>query len=215
MNPWVVLAGVALAGVAIWQVRGEVARHQQRRDGEPSPMPAAHAGHLTNPLRRLVQSPEALLDAAGLAPGMTVLELGPGPGYFTVPAARRVGNAGRVLAVDVQPAMIAMLERRLAQSGLSNAEARIADAHHLPAADASVDAAFLVSVLGEIPEPGRALAELRRVLKPTGSLTIGESRGDPDRLGQVEVMDLCRQAGFQLADSHSTWFWNALNFRPV
>lgn len=90
---------------------------------------------LASPLRRLLQDPGAIVQPY-VQQGMTVLEPGPGMGFFTVELARRVGSSGRVVAVDVQPRMIAGLKRRLARVGLlERVEARIAPADSLGLAD--------------------------------------------------------------------------------
>src|SRR5512144_2327435 len=74
---------------------------------------------LATPLRKLVQDPAAIL-APFVREGMTVLEPGPGMGFFTLEAARRVGPRGRVVAVDLQPRMLAALRRRAARAGLGD-----------------------------------------------------------------------------------------------
>ncbi len=71
---------------------------------------------LASPLRRLLQDPGKILDPY-VSEGMTVLELGPGMGFFTLELARRVGPQGRVIAVDVQPKMIEGLVRRAGKAG--------------------------------------------------------------------------------------------------
>jgi ubiquinone/menaquinone biosynthesis C-methylase UbiE len=65
-------------------------------------------------------------------------------------------------------------------AGLSNVETHVASAYDLPVPSASVDRAFLITVLMEIPDPNRALAELHRVIKPNGVLSITEQFPDPD-----------------------------------
>lgn len=72
---------------------------------------------LVNPLRRLVQNPVALLQPY-VAEGMTVLEPGPGMGFFTLDLARLVGPAGRVIAIELQPRMLEALRRRAQRAGL-------------------------------------------------------------------------------------------------
>src|SRR5689334_13654635 len=72
---------------------------------------------LASPLRRLMNSPRQVLDPY-VRDGMTVLEPGPGMGFFTLEIARRVGATGRVIAVDIQPRMLAGLEKRAAKAGL-------------------------------------------------------------------------------------------------
>ena len=133
---------------------------------------------MDNPLRRW--DVRHALDRAGLRPGETALELGPGPGAFTVDAAQRVGPEGRLIAVDIQLGMIAQVNARVKAAGLTNVETHVASAYELPIADASVDRAFLITVLPEIPDPVRALREIHRVLKPGSIISTTEEFLDPD-----------------------------------
>jgi len=81
--------------------------------------PSWFASVLNNPLRRWLHRPEAILGGLVLS-GFTVVELGCGSGPFTVPLAKMVGPAGRVIAADVQPAMLAKVRKRVAQSGVQD-----------------------------------------------------------------------------------------------
>jgi len=155
-----------------------------------------------------------MLDLFGVRPGATVLELGPGNGYFSIDAGRLLGRGGRLICLDIQPPMLTDLRGRLAAAGVTNAHPVLGDAHHLPLADDSVDAAFLVTVLGEIPDRQQGLAELRRVLKPGGLLLVAVKAGaaegyQPELLGietpiwftlftEEEIADYYRQAGLQI-----------------
>jgi len=169
----------------------------RERYGRRGPIPVSQAGMLLHPLRGWLQPVIPILDKFGLRPGATVLELGPGPGYFTAEAARIVGPEGRVVCVDLQPGMLQMLAGRLEEASVRNACLLAGDATRLPLAGASVDAAFLVTVLGEIPDRPQALTELRRVLKPGGVLSFSESLTDPDYVFQASLRDLCRAMGFR------------------
>ncbi len=155
---------------------------------------------LDSRLRRLYQPPAQVVDWAKIDKGMHVLELGPGPGAFTLEIAGRVGDAGHVTAVDISPVMIAKLEAKITKSGVANITPRVAPAYELPLPDASIDRAFLMSVLGEIPDRARALAEVRRVLKPDGLLAVGEILPDPDFSLPQTIVRWCRPADFQLVD---------------
>ena len=136
-------------------------------------------------------------------------------------AARRVGTTGRLIAVDIQPEMIAQVEKRVREAGLTNVETHIADAYHLPLDDASVDRAFLVTVLPEIPDQARALAELRRVLrspepaegKPGGLLSITEDFFDPDYPFASETVRRVEAAGFSLEQRFGNFWVYTINFR--
>ena len=154
-----------------------------------------------------------VLDRVGIRPGERVLELGPGPGMFTVEAAQRVGAEGRLIAVDIQPKMIAQVEKRIQDAGLTNVETHVADAYHLPLDDASVDRAFLVTVLPEIPDQPCALAELRRVLKSGGMLSITEEFADPDYPFAFETIRRVEAAGFKLDQQFGNFWVYTLNFR--
>jgi len=111
--------------------------------------------------------------------GERILELGPGDGLYTLPVAESLAPSGRLDALDIQQEMVDHLTREAADSGLSNIDAVQGDATALPFPDACFDAAFLVTVLGEVPDQDAALRELRRVLKPGGRLVFGETPFDP------------------------------------
>ena len=167
---------------------------------------------LHSPLRGLVHPVQPMLARFGLRPGPTVLELGPGNGYFSIEAARLLGAGGRLVCHDIQPPMLHDLRDRLAAAGVTNAHPVLGDAHHLPLPDASVDVAFLVTVLGEIPDRPQALAELRRVLKPGGTLSITEHLTDADYQFEDTVRDLCRACGFAPREHHRGLLGYTMNF---
>jgi ubiquinone/menaquinone biosynthesis C-methylase UbiE len=181
------------------------------RLGHSAPCPAALSCIVNNPIRRRYMRP--VLDRVGIRPGERVLELGPGPGAFTVEAARRVGSGGRLVAVDIQPEMIAQVEKRVQEAGLTNVETHVASAYDLPLDDASIDRVFLVTVLPEIPDRQRALVELRRVLKPGGELSITEEFLDPDYPLARTTAAWVAEAGFELAERYGNWWIYTLNFR--
>jgi ubiquinone/menaquinone biosynthesis C-methylase UbiE len=108
-----------------------------------------------------------------------VLEIGPGTGYYALEAAEWIGRDGRLEIFDLQQEMLDHTMRRARERGLDNVAATQGDATRLPFDDASFDAAYLVTVLGEIPDQDAALRELRRVLRPGGRLVVGEVALDP------------------------------------
>jgi len=163
-----ILVGIIL----FWLFPLKLIARLAKRFGDATPCPSSLSWLIDNPIRRGYLG--SILDRVGILPGDCVLELGPGPGMFTVEAARRVGRIGRLVAIDIQPQMMAQVESRVREAGLTNVEAHVASAHNLPLGDASVDRAFVVTVLPEIPDHGRALAELWRVLNPGGVLSVTE-----------------------------------------
>ena len=111
--------------------------------------------------------------------GERVLEVGPGTGYYTLDVADWVSPGGQLDILDLQQEMLDHTMRRADERGLTNITPRRGDARQLPYPDATFDAAFLTTVLGEIPDQDAALRELARVLKPGGRLVVGELFGDP------------------------------------
>lgn len=141
-----------------------------------------NAGRLDDPERRKWLPPDAVLDLLEIREGMTVADVGAGTGYFALSLAERVGSAGLVLAVDIQPAM---LERLKANLGSQPEGDRIrpslgaADATGLP--DASADLVLLANVWHEVDDHAAVLRETERILKPGGRLAILDWRTDVEQ----------------------------------
>jgi ubiquinone/menaquinone biosynthesis C-methylase UbiE len=152
------------------------------------------------PGRGLFLSARALTRALALRPDARVLEIGPGPGYFSAEVARAVPK-GRLELVDVQREMLQKARRRLQRAGVRNSGYAQADAVHLPFRRGSFDAAFLVAVLGETPDAGECMAAVARVLRPGGTLLVAELPGDPDAVSEEQVQDLAVAAGLELVGS--------------
>jgi ubiquinone/menaquinone biosynthesis C-methylase UbiE len=131
---------------------------------------------MLNPLRRWLESPAALL-GPHVRPGMTVLEPGCGMGFFSLELARRVGPTGRLVCVDLQPRMIAGLERRVRRAGLSGRLEAIAgtlDDERLDAHRENVDFAAAIHMVHEVPDPARFLGRLAELARPGGRLLLME-----------------------------------------
>jgi ubiquinone/menaquinone biosynthesis C-methylase UbiE len=178
--------------------------------GHTAACPPSFSWYFTSGFRRRYMQP--VVERLGIEPGDRVLELGPGPGAFSVEAARRAGHAGKLTVIDIQPEMIAKVEARLRAAGIANAETRVAGATELPMEDSSIDRAFLVTVLGEIADQRRALAELHRVLRPGGILSITEEFSDPDYPFAGETIRKAEAAGFRLCARFGNFLVYTLNF---
>jgi ubiquinone/menaquinone biosynthesis C-methylase UbiE len=129
-------------------------------------------------------------------PGERVLEVGPGTGYYTLPVAEQI-SPGTLDALDVQQEMLDHTMRRAAETGIGNIAPARGDARSMPYPDATFDAAFLVTVLGEVPDQDAALRELRRVLKPEGRLVVGEILFDPHTVTFKSLRRRAEEAGFR------------------
>jgi SAM-dependent methyltransferase len=114
----------------------------------------------------------ALLDRAALAPGDRVLDLACGTGLVTLPAARAVGPSGQVIGVDIADRMVEALRERAAAAGLPQVTAARMDAEQLALPDDSVDVVLCALGLMYLPDPGQALQEVKRVLRPGGRAVL-------------------------------------------
>ena len=134
---------------------------------------------LASPIRRISFDPRKIL-APFVSEGMTVLEPGPGMGFFTLELARAVGPKGRVVAVDVQAKMLAALERRARRAGLSGRiECRLVRGDGLGVGDLAgkVDLVIAFAMVHEVPDTGRFFQEAAAALKRGGHLFFVEPAG--------------------------------------
>ena len=129
-------------------------------------------------------------------------------------AARAAGPDGMLIAIDSQPRMVETAARKAEAAGLTNVTSAAATAGHLPLKDSSIDRAFLIAVLPEIPDRRQALAELRRVLRPEGVLSISEEFLDPHYPRLARTLCWVEEAGFEVVERSGSWWAYTLNFRP-
>lgn len=179
------------------------------------PMPEFMANLIDNPLRRRIQPPAETAVRHGIRPGMRVLEVGPGNGRYTLAAARQVGPAGDVVTVDIEPRMIERVQKRAAEAGVENIDARVADVYDLPFDDASFDLVYMITVINEIPDPAAAMAEFHRVLKPDGALAFSELLLDPDYPLASRLVTLATTQGFELHKKIGGFFYYTLIFKKA
>lgn len=126
-----------------------------------------------NPLRHLIHDPEKILDSY-VKPGMTVLDIGCGMGFFSLGMARMVGPEGRVISLDLQTIMLEILEKRAIKGGiLERIETRLVKEGGFPV-ETPVDFALCFWMVHEVPDQALFLRELTRVLKPGAHALIAE-----------------------------------------
>lgn len=158
---------------------------------------------LASPVRRwLGQRPQEILSPY-IREGMTVLEPGPGMGFFTIPLAQIVGASGKVIAVDLQPKMIAVLKRRAAKKDvLERIDARVSSAEtmHLDDLNSKVDFTLAFAIVHEFPDAAKFFAEVARASKPGAHLLLAEPSGhvkDEDFTAQLKA---ATAAGFTVRE---------------
>ncbi len=176
------------------------------------PMPSFLANMVDNPLRRRIQPPAKMPLRHGIEPGMTVLEVGPGNGRYTIELARRVGPMGRVVTVDIEPRMIERVKQRAEAEGITNLDAKVSYVYDLPYDDGTYDAVSMITVIGEIPEPERAMREFYRVLTPGGILAFSEVLMDLDYPLATTLIRQVGQQGFRVKKKLGNFFAYTLVF---
>ncbi len=178
------------------------------------PMPAIMGNAIAaGPYRSRVQPPSMIIEALDVRPGMEIVELGCGSGYYTVAVAKAIQPAGLVFAVDIQQGMLDKLKTRMETEGVDNIIPVLADAvGNIPLDDGVADAIFSVTVLPEIPDPLTALLQVKRLLKKDGIFVNAEFLLDPDFPMRRTVVKWAKQAGFKLNRQIGNVFRHVLVF---
>lgn len=157
---------------------------------------------LANPLRRLWEKPE-MICGPYVRPGMTVVEVGPGMGFFSLPLARMVGDQGLVVCVDVQPRMINSLHRRAQRAGLlERMDLRVCpqDALGLDDLAGTADFVLLFAVVHEVPDQPGLMAQVRNLLKPEGRCLLAEPAGHVDAGQFAETVSVAQRASLSVIE---------------
>jgi predicted methyltransferase len=153
-----------------------------------------------------------IVRALALRPGMAVADLGAGTGLFTVAFAETVGPTGTVYAVDLIPAFLAHIRRKIERAGLTQVQLIQASDRSAELPPASVDLVFMSDVYHHLEYPQHVLASLRQALRPGGSLWVIDFQREPGRspawvlshvrAGKAEVLRELALAGFELVAEH-------------
>lgn len=183
MRKLLLIAVAAVVGAALWWRKNPSACPYSQRFWVDAPHPL-----ITRERLREVLAPQA---------GERVLEIGPGTGYYTLDLSGWLGE-GTLAIFDIQQEMLDHTMERVSERGLRNVDPTQGDATSLGYEDGSFDAVVLTTVLGEIPERERAVAEIARVLRPGGRLVVGELFGDPHYQSPGTVERLGASAGLRV-----------------
>jgi len=136
-----------------------------------------------DPVRRTWQDPEEIFGMIGLGPGMVFVDMGCGDGYFALPAARKVGNRGRVYAADIDADAIARLCQQAEREGLKNIVARSGEAEMAVPCEGCADLVFFGIALHDFCDPGQVIRNARIMLKPSGHLADLDWMDQPMEFG--------------------------------
>ena len=176
--------------------------------------PPKYAFTLLIPFRNIFLSPNKLIQRLDLKYDHKVLEIGPGPGYFSVNTAKTLTN-GRLVLLDIQQEMLDIAKKRLKKRKIENVEYILCNGTNFDFKNESFDRVFMVTVIGEIENKRDYLREIHRVLKNDGLLSISELAGDPDKLSIVELKSLVSENGFKESGFFGSKFNYTMNFKKV
>jgi ubiquinone/menaquinone biosynthesis C-methylase UbiE len=148
------------------------------------------------PFRRLLHDPQKIVGPY-VRHGMTVMDVGCGVGWFSIPMAKMVGAEGKVIAVDLQQQMLKMLWRRAEKAGVANRiEMHKCEPHRL-GIEAEADFALVFAMLHEVPDQPRLLDEIHECLKLDGKLLLAEPPLHVSAKTFAKEVSLAKEAGFQ------------------
>jgi ubiquinone/menaquinone biosynthesis C-methylase UbiE len=170
----------------------------------------AHAERLLSADRKTWNDPDKVLAHLDLRQGTVVADIGCGPGYFSLEAARRIAPAGVVYGVDVSEEMLAHLRERAAAEGLANVVGILAEEEdEYPVPTESCDAVLVANMYHEVDPASNFIGEVKRMLKPGGTCVVVDWKpeetpmGPPvtERLAPEDVNEEFDAAGFLVAGS--------------
>jgi len=161
---------------------------------------------LERPEREDEEAPAKLVDALELKPGMVVADVGVGTGYFAFRMAPKVGPEGKVLGVDIQPEMLALLKAKAEKLGMKNVEGVLGEEKDPKLPEGGVDLVLMVDVYHEFAHPYEMMSAIRKSLKPGGRVALVEYRKEDPRVPIKEVHKMSEaQAKKEMAAAGLRW----------
>jgi ubiquinone/menaquinone biosynthesis C-methylase UbiE len=168
-----------------------------------------HAGALDIRIRKLFHNPHKMLKPY-IHEGMSVLDIGCGPGFFTLEMAGMVGKTGKVTAVDLQEGMLEIVKKKILRSGLQNT----IDLHKCPNDQIGLSKQFdfilVFYMLHEVPDQSAFLKEIRTLVKQDGKVLIAEPKFHVSKKDLNRSMDLLKNIGFDVVDEPKILFSRAV-----
>ncbi len=164
-----------------------------------------------NRLRRLVQNPDKMIRPF-VNEGDTVLDCGPGIGYFTIPMARRVGDSGKVIAADIQESMLSGIEKRAIRAGVQNRIVFYLSRRDLIYSGEPVDFILAFWMAHEVPDVRRFFTQLADALQGGGRFLLAEPKIHVSKSHFESMVDTACRAGFSLLERPSVSLSHAALF---
>lgn len=153
---------------------------------------------LASPIRRIFENPDKII-MPYVKSGMTVLEIGPGMGFFTIPMARMVGERGKIVSVDIQDKMLEGLNRRAKRAALAERiVTRLASPDSLNISDfaGQVDSVILIAVVHEVPDQKKLFEDIHKSMKKDSLMLISEPKGHVTLESFAQMLEITKSLGF-------------------
>jgi ubiquinone/menaquinone biosynthesis C-methylase UbiE len=179
--------------------------------GKNKIFPHKWAFTLLIPFRNIFLSPKQVIDRLAIKNDMKVLELGCGPGYFSVKVAT-ILTKGFLVIADIQSEMLRIAEKRIAKRGFTNVQIYLCDGNSFAFKNESFDRIFMVAVLGEVENKNLYMNEFNRLLKKGGILSISELAGDADKMTVQSLKELGINSGFNFLKQYENKWSYTINF---
>lgn len=174
--------------------------------------PPKYAFTLLIPFRNIFLSPRKLIQRLELKEDFNVLEIGPGPGYFSTHVAKKL-KQGHLVLLDIQQEMLEMSKMRLAKRGILNVAYKLTNGISFELESNLFDRIFMVTVIGEVENKDTFLKEINRTLKEDGILSISELAGDPDKITLEEIQSLVCKHDFEVSHIFGNHRNYTINFK--
>lgn len=166
-----------------------------KNNDETSVCPVALAGGLDNKLRRLIQNPRKIVGPY-IKEGMTVLDVGCGPGFFSIDMAELVGNSGRVIAADLQEGMLNKIRGKIRGTELEKRITLHKCEQDKIGFTEKVDFVLLVYMVHEVPDKQAFFSEMVKLLKPKGRVLVMEPPFHVSKKAFERTVKIARESGF-------------------
>ena len=174
--------------------------------------PPKYAFTLLLPLRNIFLSPKKLIRRLELKEDFKVLEIGPGPGFFSAHIAKFL-DQGHLVLLDIQEEMLELSRKRLARRNIFNVDYILTNGINFEIENNIFDRVFMVTVIGEVENKDNYLQEIFRTLKEEGVLSISELAGDPDKISIDELIHLVCSHGFEVLKVYGNNRNYTINFK--
>jgi len=167
--------------------------------------PVEKAGSLDNFIRKILQNPKRILNPY-INKGMTVLDLGCGPGFFTIEIAKMLSGSGKVIAVDLQDGMLEKVNKKIKGTVLEQMIEIHKCGEDSIGVTENVDFVLAFYVIHEVPNKNKLFEELKSILKPGGKIYVIEPNFHVSKKSFKEMIDVIKSVGFEIINRPKLFF---------